>query len=524
MDSQQLIQAGFSEEEVSQYSKLQGAGFSDDEIIKHLSGVSKPPQPTTPPPESISVARETMANISPLTPQQELAPATLTPEEQEGAKKSALDFMWTSPKEAGRQFMKGTTTALGLAGATVGTLLAPFTPWSTALGYAAGERAGKGLEVLTGVSEPETPTQAMGATVKDVGLGLLPYGVQKTAGAISKVPEILVKPWTTGGKVKEVFKTVGGKLETIPAGESGIAGAKGQSKIILKQGDKLYEDMKSIFPEGTNWKFNNLHGTIDNILKDPYSSDAEKAFANKMLKRVSFGERAGNITDEQMLRIMEDAKRSGQIGYMERPSTVGEAYGTRSIISETTKSKDKAVARRANQMLDAWSQDITELTDKLGIPEAKKAGQKAIDFWRDKVVPQREAVKLLGKPSIEEVPNLLQKDVETVTKIKGAMPEEGFQDLKRGFVTDVSNKVEGNPVRVGKEFRKLLASKKEVMESVFNEEELEAIRISSDPGKLGKYFEEHPNAKWLAKFIGYGLAYGTIGYAGMKRIFGFSPH
>jgi hypothetical protein len=40
-----LRTAGFSESEVSQYEQLQGAGFSQDEIIKHFEGEKKPPPP-----------------------------------------------------------------------------------------------------------------------------------------------------------------------------------------------------------------------------------------------------------------------------------------------------------------------------------------------------------------------------------------------------------------------------------------------------------------------------------------------
>ena len=48
MNAADLRAAGFSEAEASQYEKLQGAGFSQEEIIKHFEGEKAPPPPSAP--------------------------------------------------------------------------------------------------------------------------------------------------------------------------------------------------------------------------------------------------------------------------------------------------------------------------------------------------------------------------------------------------------------------------------------------------------------------------------------------
>jgi len=465
-------------------------------------------------------SREVTANIPPLTPQQELSPATLTPEEEAGAGKSALDFLWTNKEEVKRQFIKGTTPALGIGGATVGSF---FGPWGTALGYAAGERAGRGIETLTGVSKPETPTESAVATAKDVGLGLLPYGIGKAMRIPGAIKEVATRPWTQRGKIGEVFKTVGGKLEPSLAGESGLKGAQQKYKDVSKQGNQLYEGWKKLFPKETKTPLNNLYSSVDDVLLDPASTDAEKAFANKVYGRVSYEtRRKAGLTAEQEIDLMRRAEETGQTGITLRPSTIEEAYTTRSILSEAS-TKGGRVGWRASQMLDALHKDLNATAEKLGNPEIVKEGQNAINFWRNRVVPQRSAVALLQKRSAEKLPSLLTTDLKTIQEVKNAMSEESFQDMKRGLITDVATKVENNPLKTGKQLRRLVAGKKEIMQTVFNKEELDAIRLSSDPTKLGRYFEEHPKTKWLARFIGYGIMYGTLGYGAMRRLFRTSP-
>jgi len=151
-----------------------------------------------------------------------------TPEEKQALQEDISGFFkWPGLKEAGRQFIKGTTPALGIAGAGAATMLSP-SPISPALGYTAGERLGKTIETLTGVSKPETPTESAIETGKSFAVGMLPYGVEKGIGAVSKVPSMVTQPWTRAGKVRGLFKTVGGELEPSIAGESALAGAKQQ--------------------------------------------------------------------------------------------------------------------------------------------------------------------------------------------------------------------------------------------------------------------------------------------------------
>lgn len=463
--------------------------------------------------------------LAEMTPQQEVVEkqkGPFTPEEKGQLQSDVLHFLWPGKEEATRQFIKGTGTALGLGVAAGATALAP-TPLSPALGYAAGERLGRTLETITGVSKPETFGESALATAEDIGIGLLPYGIQKTVGAVSKIPKMATQPWTQKGKIKEVFKTVGGELEPSIAGESGLTGAKQQYATLSKQGNQLYESWKKLIPTDTKAPLNNLYSSVDNILKDPASTDAEKAFANKILERVSIGMK-GKMwrSPEQALGVMERAEETGQLAGMIKPSTIEEAYTTRSMLSEQTKKGGK-VGWRAGEMLDALHQDLNETANKLGIPEVTEGAQKAIDFWRSKVIPQREAVKMIEKRSVEKIPDLLRTDIKTAQKVINAMPPERVQDLKRGLITDISTKAKDNPIQTGKRLRDLMSSRKEVMETVFDREELEAIRLSSDPTKLGKYFEEHPKTKWLARFLGYGAMYGTLGYGAIRRLFHTGP-
>ncbi len=491
----------FSKTPLNESEITEGLGLAKGKVSKGIAPVVKEPSP-----------REIMANIPPLTPQQELAPATLTPEQEAGARKSALDFLWTNKEEAKRNLIKGTTPALGITGATVGSL---FGPWGTSLGYAAGERLGRGIETLTGVSKPETLPEAMTSTAKDIALArVLPWAIEKVPEIPGMVKRAVTQPWTQRGKIGEVFKTVGGELEPSLAGKSGLEGAKQTYKDVSKVGNQLYEGWKKLFPKETKTPLNNLYSSVDDILIDPASTDAEKAFANKIYGRVSYEtRRKAGLTAEQEVDLMRRVEETGQTGITLRPSTIEEAYTTRSVLSEAS-TKGGRVGWRATQMLDALHKDLNATAEKLGNPEIVKEGQKAINFWRDRVVPQRSAVALLQKRSAEKIPSLLTTDLKTIQEIKRAMSPESFQDMKRGLITDVATKVENSPVKTGKQLRHLMSGKKEIMQAVFNEEELGAIRLSSDPTKLGRYFEEHPKTRWLAKHIGYvaiaSAAYGIV--------------
>lgn len=497
LTEEQYKAAGFSDEEIQQRkNKYKIAGFTDQEITQAFGGITKPSP------------REQMANIPALTPQQELAAPTLTSEEQERARKEALTdiprFFWSGPKEAKEQFMRGVTPALEMAGATAGSF---FGPWGTALGFATGGRVGKGIETMTGVSKPETLPEATIATARDVGIGLLPWGLGKIARIPGAVKEAVTRPWTKAGKIKEVFESVGGKLEPSVAGELGTAGAKRQYSTLSKQGNQLYESAKKLAPEGSKAELSNLYSAVDEALKDEMASPAEKKFASDWLRKITpavrTGQRRVGLSPELQQEILEKAE--GELGITLRPSTVQEAYALRSELSETM-TKGGKVGWRAGRFLDALHNDLTEATEKLGIPEAKDAFKKAIDFWRSKVIPQRETVNLLEKKSVERIPGLLQKDIATIQQLKATLPEEGFKDLKRGMLTDVANKVENNPTKTSQQLRKLLSSKKELMENIFDPEELEAIRISADPGKFGRYLENHPRIRWLVKWLPVGLA------------------
>jgi hypothetical protein len=430
-------------------------------------------------------------------------------------------FAWPGAKEAGRQFIKGTTPALEIAGAAAGT---PLGPWGTALGFAGGGRMGKAIETVTGVSEPPTPMEAIGETVRDVGIGMLPWVAGKAAGIPGAVKEAVMKPWTKAGKVEKVFETVGGKLEPSLAGESGMIGAKQQYTTVAKQGNQLYETAKKLVPEESQASLKNLYSAIDETLKDEMASPVEKKFASDWLRKISpevrTGQKRVGLSPELQQQILEKAE--GELGVSLRPSTIQEAYALRSELSKEA-TKGGRVGWRAGRYLDALHNDLTEATEKLGIPEAKKAFQDAIGFWRDKVIPQRETVNLLEKRSVEKIPSLLQTDIKTVQQLKSTLPEEGFEDLRRGMLTDVANRTENNPVRTAHQLRKLLATKKEVMQVAFNEEELEAIRISSDPTKLGRYFEEHPAARKIAKYLGWMTA-GILGYETGAAIFKYGRH
>src|SRR3972149_6384770 len=223
MDAAQLKQAGFSDQDVSQYTELQKAGFSDPEITDYLSkGIPS----NVPKPESV--------------------PSSLP-----WSQRAQRVFEWPGAKEAGKQFIKGVTPALGITGGVLGT---PLGPWGTALGYAGGERVGRAIETLTGVSKPETPTEAATKTALDVGVGMIPFAAGKVPEVAKGIKEIITKPLTRRGKVGEVFKTIGGKLEPSLAGESATVGAKSQYSALSQQGNKLYEDWKALFPKETKTK------------------------------------------------------------------------------------------------------------------------------------------------------------------------------------------------------------------------------------------------------------------------------
>jgi len=475
----------------------------------------------------LATAKEIATSIPPLTPQQELAAPTLTSEQEKGAKQQALNFAWGGWPEAKRQFMGGVTPALEMAGATAGTVLGGG-PWGTALGYAAGGRVGKGLEVMTGQSKPETLLEATLNTVKDVGIGLLPYSVEKGIEGVSAIKEAIKAPWTKGAKVEDVYKVIGGQLRKDIAGESGMAGAKQTYSVVHNKGNQLYETAKKLVPTETKVGGNNLYSSIDDILKDPASTDAEKSFANDILARISPAAKSGTrgrmqLSKQNLEDIMGRAEETGQLGIMTRPATVEEAYTTKSILSKATEKKGK-VGWRAGQMLDALHQDINETVAKIGKPEITQAFNDAINFWKGKVVPQRKVVQLLGKKSSELLPDLLLKDVNVVKGLRASMPEENFQNLKRGLLTDIATQEENNPVRIANRLRTLLSDNKYTMEAAFNEEELGAIKLAGNPIGLKRYLEEHPKTKWVAKYLGYSLWYGTAGLGGalgLKRVFGW---
>jgi hypothetical protein len=479
-------------------------GLEQNKFLQKIDMISKIP------PEKI------MSNIPPLTPEQELAAPTLTPEQEAQAREDALRFIWPGAEKAKEDILRGITPALEMVGATLGS---SFGPGGTALGYAAGGRAGRGLETLTGVSEPETPIESGLATVRDIGVGLLPTAAEKAMGIPGAVKEAVTRPLTVRGKVKDVFKRVGGELEPSLAGRSAIAGVKEQYQKVSKQGNKLYEDVKKMIPKGSTANLNNLYSAVDETLRDETASLPERKLANTILEKISPEVRSGSrrlgLSPEQQLRIMERAEETGQLGIVTKPSSIEGAYAMRSTLNENA-AKGGRLGWRAGKLLDALHQDLNEAVEKLEIPEVTQGYRRAINFWRDEVIPHRETVSLLEKKSLERIPDLLKVDVKTIQKLKGSMGEENFQDLKRGFLTDVSNRAEGSPFKTRNELRKLMATKKEAMRNIFDEEELNAIKAASDPGRFKKYLEDHPNARWIARYVGYATA-GALIYRGITR-------
>lgn len=460
--------------------------------------------------------QQEMANIPAQTPEQEAGVvAAQTPGEIEANRQEAMRFLWPGAKTAKEHFIKGTTPALEIAGAVAG---APAGPYGSALGFGAGGAAGRGIEVITGLREPETAVGAMVRTGRDVGIGMLPMGI----GKVAKIPGIVKGGITRGSQVTKVVKKIGGKMVPSVAGESGLKGVQDTFRNVSKTGDELYETAKSLAPKDAKLSLEKTYDTIDRILQDQSLNESEKQVARDALAKISPEVRTGtrgrfSLTEGETKHIKEAApeKWIGEAGTITKPISFEEAYTLRRDLSKITKGGGTK-AHVSGDILDTLHEELADNASKLNVPEVTGAFQDAINYWRDVVSPQRKIMGTLEKKSVEKIPSLLSTNLKMIEDLKKAMPEENFTDLKRGMVTDILTRAENSPTKVHKIVRKLLSGNKEVMEHVFNADEMGALNLVGDPGKLKVYLEDHPSAKWILSILT-GGAISAIVYRGLRR-------
>lgn len=494
--------AGYSDEEIAQELESAGtfdvrgalgAGYTLDEIAGEIQGGKAGPTP----------AEAGTAQWA-KTPGKE---AWAVPKEDIITKEQAMRFIWPGAKTAKEHFIKGLTPALGMAGATAG---AAGGPAGTAMGFAAGERAGRTIETLTGVSEPETPGEAAIETGKSLAFGALPWGVEKAVKGVGAVKGALKGGVRRSVKVPKFMEKLGGKMRPSEAGQAGVKGAQDTYTKVSKIGDELYENAKALAPKEGTLKLDRTYAEIDAILADQSLNEAEKKIARDALGRISPEVRSGARGRMQLTPELE-AQIKGDIGILTKPLSFEEAFTLRRDLSKLTK-QGGTKSHVAGRLLDVLNEEVSENAVKLGTPETITAFQNAINYWRDVVVPQRNIVKMLGKESFEEIPNLLTTNLRTIEALKTSMPESNFQDVKRGFVSDIFESVGNNPAKVAPKLRELTTAKKELMEAAFSSEELAAMKLAGDPGALIKYLEKHPNLKWfVSHMMKYGVAYGAMG-------------
>jgi len=169
MDANQLKQAGFSDEEVGQYTKLQAAGFSDKEISEHLSA------PTTKPK---TFGQKVATAVGPYA-----RPVLETAGLLAGGTAGAASGLLTGPG----------AVAASPAGAVVGA----------GLGYAGGRSMANLIDQYAGEREAPTLVGGLKETGKDVltGAGMEAGGaltgkaIEAVAPAVSKVASGLSEKW-----------------------------------------------------------------------------------------------------------------------------------------------------------------------------------------------------------------------------------------------------------------------------------------------------------------------------------------
>ena len=520
MNPEELKLAGFSDDEITEYTGLRGAGFTDEEINKYYSEKATLPL-------DISAERKAMVNIPAQTPEQEAGVMpTQTPEEIEANKQTAMRFLWPGAQTAKEHFIKGVTPALGLAGATVA---API-PGGAAPGFAIGQGIGRRIEEFTGVSKPLSVGEEFVEAGKDLAFGTLPWVAGKAAKIPGAIKTGITRGITKAGKVEKVIEKIGGKMLPSAAGESGLKGAQGTLKEVGKVGDELYETAKSLAPKDAKLSMNKTYDTIDRILKDESLNESEKQIARDALERISPSVRTGargrfSLTEGEAKHIKEAApeKWVGEAGTITKPISFEEAYTLRRDLSKITKGGGTK-AHVAGDILDTLHEELADNASRLGTPEVTKSFQGAVNYWKGTVVPQRTVVKTLEKKSLEKIPDLLNVDIKTVDALKRSMPEESFQDVKRGWLTKISDKAENNPMKIQKSIRDMLAKNKEPMEHAFSPEELSALKLVGEPGKFMAFLEQHPRTKWILEHM---VRYGTYGAAtgattlGLAKIFGW---
>lgn len=485
-------QAGYTDEDIKKELILGGnfdvegalvAGYTLDDIANEVSRGKPQPQP---------VSGEITEAIPSLAPEM-VVPTPSTPEEREISRQKLSQFIWPGKEQAGKELIKGTTTALGLGGAALGSFVAPAA--GTALGYAAGERLGKGIEVATGVSEPETPSEAALATAQDIAIGYLPWGISKVAGVPSAVKGAIRGGLTKETKIAKFIEKLGGKIRPSVAGEIAQAGAKEKYTAISKIGDKLYEDAKKLLPEDTQVFVDGVRKEIDIILQDVSYTEAEKNFARSILKKISPEVKGGirgrvPLPEDVQRKIMED------VGEVVTPMNLEGAFTLRRELSNATKGGGTQ-GHIAGRILDSLNTEIDSLAGKMGAKEGVEQFRTAINYWREMVIPQRQEFLKLGKISAEKIPNILTTNIKDVQALKSAIPEEDFQNIKQGFITQIFESGEGNPHAIAKSLRVLTSKKKELMETAFSPEEVQLIKLIGDPTKSQRFLEEHPGTKWL---------------------------
>jgi len=212
------------------------------------------------------------------------------------------------------------------------------------------------------------------------------------------------------------------------------------------------------------------------------------------------------------------------------PSYKGQGIGTELVNKAKEKFGERLGGTEPTQAGKGFLEAIGEVPGEKFMANLKKeksvteAFQDAINYWRGTVVPQRTIVKTLEKKSLEKIPDLLNVDIKTVDALKKSMPKESFQDVKRGWLTKISDKAENNPMKIQKSIRDMLAKNKEPMEHAFSAEELSALKLVGEPGKFMAFLEQHPRTKWILEHM---VRYGTYGAAtgattlGLAKIFGW---
>jgi hypothetical protein len=523
----QLKEAGFTDEEI-----LKEAGFSDSEIKSHF-GV----QPTPPPIGSkgwldnlrrkaeigmggVNVGAANLAGMPVDIVNKIFSLAGIsTPTPVWGSEWIKQNFMNPPPKPQGfgEKVLGATAEQIpaGLAAIASGGTV----PMASKFVGGAGLGGGIARTVF-----PESPVADF---IGQLGGGL---GALKGADLVKWLSQL-----GKGGGYKDLLNKVGGEMKPSLAGQQGQEWMEIGSQEAKTAGNQFYTQ---VMDEAKTIPVNKYPNTWDTIEKIKSSRDykmltlEDQGHVDKIINQVksetSTPVKAGKprqFTPEQQADLEKQVVE--QFGIPAPPETSFDAaIGLkRTLAQQSWEARGTSKGRLIRSLKDAVLNDMEQAAKDAGKPQVVDNLANADRFWSENVFGEGKGalIQRFQKMSPEKLVDKLRTgNLNEIEAIRDTAGEQGFQNLKQGFVTDLAQRNENNAVRMAREIRKLNANRTEEMGKIFDPDEMQILQNMGNPGAIKVFMETHPKTKWLGSLLlRWGLIYPSATALGIRYLF---PH